>query len=75
MNYRNSSVRYVGTTVIGDVGLLSGILRNGAINMVCVALAFQIPKTSMKLHQSRYVHLSDFLHAIFRFGTCIFGVE
>ena len=53
-NFRNSSVRYVGITVTGGVGLLSGILRNGAISMVCVASAFPIPKTSMKSHQLRY---------------------
>lgn len=50
---RNSNVRYVETTVTGDVGLLRGILRNGAISMECVVLVFQTPRTSMKLHQLR----------------------
>ena len=50
---RNSSVIYVGITVTESVGILSGILRNGTISMVCVASAFPIPKTSMKSHQLR----------------------
>ncbi|KAL6130247.1 hypothetical protein ACLB2K_068628 [Fragaria x ananassa] len=35
------SVRYVGIRVTGGVELLSGILRNGAISMECVALEAQ----------------------------------
>ena len=50
---RNSSVIYVGITVTGSIRLLSGILRNGTISMVCVASVFSIPKTSMKSYQLR----------------------
>lgn len=57
MHFRNSNVRYVGTTVIGGVGLLSDISKNGAINMGCGALVYQIQRTSMKSHQLRYAFL------------------
>ena len=60
MHFRNLSVRYVGTTVTGAVGLLNGISRNGAISMGCAALVFQTPRTSMKSHQLRYA-----LHSFF----------
>ncbi|KAB2598788.1 splicing factor 3A subunit 3 [Pyrus ussuriensis x Pyrus communis] len=50
---RNSSVRFAGITVTGDVELSRDILRNGAISMVCVALAYRTPRTSMRSHQLR----------------------
>ena len=50
---RNSSVIYMGIIVTRNVMLLSGILRNGTISMICIASAFPIPKTSMKSHQLR----------------------
>ena len=50
---RNSNARYAGTIVIGVVELLSDISRNGVISMECVALVFQIQRTSMKSHQLR----------------------
>ena len=53
-HFRNSSVRYVGTTVTGVVGRLSGISRNGVISMGCVVLAYQTPRTSTRSRQSRY---------------------
>ncbi|KAL6191452.1 hypothetical protein ACLB2K_037842 [Fragaria x ananassa] len=45
------SVRYVGIRVTGGVELLSGILRNGAITMECVALVYQTPRSLMRSHQ------------------------
>lgn len=51
-------MRYVGTIVTGAVGLMSGISRNGDINMGCVVSVSQILKTSMRSHQSKYVSLS-----------------
>lgn len=50
---RNLNVRYAGTIVTGVVELLNDISRNGVISMECVALVFQIPRTSMKSHQLR----------------------
>lgn len=58
--YRNSNVRYVETIAIGEEEHTRGISRNLDINMACVALVFQIPKTSMKSHQSRYYELFSF---------------
>lgn len=51
MPCRNSSARYVGTTVIGEGGLLSATLRSGVISMECAVLVYQTLRISMKLHQ------------------------
>ncbi|PIA54848.1 hypothetical protein AQUCO_00901027v1 [Aquilegia coerulea] len=50
---RNSSVRYVGTTVTGVAELLNDTLRSGAISMECVVLVFPILRISTKLLQLR----------------------
>lgn len=69
MHFRNSSVRYVGTTVIGAIGLMSDILRNGTIGMVCVALAFQTPKTSTRSLQLRY---SFYIFLVMEISSLVF---
>nr|KJB44541.1 hypothetical protein B456_007G258600 [Gossypium raimondii] len=45
---RSLSVRFVGTTATGAVGLLRGISKNGGISMACDALVFLTPRTLMK---------------------------
>lgn len=49
-------MRYAGTTVIGGVGLSNDILKNGAINMGCGVLVYQILRISTKSHQLRYAY-------------------
>jgi hypothetical protein len=63
MHFRNLSVRYVGTTVIGGVVLLNDILKNGVTNMGCGALVYQIQRTSTKSHQLRCAFLQFNFHA------------
>ena len=45
---RNSSVIYMGIIVTRNVMLLSGILRNDTISMICVASAFPIEEFEEK---------------------------
>lgn len=72
-DFRSSSVRYVGTTVTGAVGLMSGISRNGDISMECVVSVSQILRTLMRSLQSKYVFLSCiFSSALSQYNVCLF---